>query len=87
MALEPDVQHWIVETGRLIRISDDIFLLPHTASAMLEWIQQQLANHGTLTLAQFRDAWQTTRKYAQAILEYTDSQRITRRNGDERVAF
>ena len=85
--LAPDLQHWILETGRLIRITDDIFFLPQTVAAMIGWIQERLVSHGTLTLAEFRDAWQTTRKYAQAFLEYTDSQRITRRNGDERVAF
>lgn len=40
---------------------------------------------GSITLAGFRDHFGTSRKYAQAVLEYFDEQRITRRSGDERV--
>jgi selenocysteine-specific elongation factor len=32
-----------------------------------------------------RDAFNTSRKYALALLEYTDEQRLTKRVGDERV--
>jgi selenocysteine-specific elongation factor len=40
---------------------------------------------GSITLAGFRDHFGTSRKYAQAVLEYFDEQRVTRRAGDERV--
>lgn len=40
---------------------------------------------GSITLAGFRDQFGTSRKYAQAVLEYFDDRRITRRAGDERV--
>ena len=42
---------------------------------------------GSLTLADFRDHFGTSRKYAQATLEYLDQRRVTRRVGDERVRF
>ncbi len=38
-----------------------------------------------MTLAQVRDLLGTSRKYAQALLENMDQERITRRVGDERV--
>jgi len=38
-----------------------------------------------VTLAQVRDLLGTSRKYAQALLEHMDEERITRRVGDERV--
>jgi selenocysteine-specific elongation factor len=40
---------------------------------------------GSITLARLRDELRTSRRYAQAILEHLDAQRITRRVGDERV--
>jgi selenocysteine-specific elongation factor len=40
---------------------------------------------GTITLARLRDELQTSRRYAQALLEHLDAQRVTRRVGDERV--
>ncbi len=85
--LDPEVQSWLFESGQLVRVSADIALLPETLAAMLAWVQQRLASAEPLTLASFRDAWSTTRKYAQALLEYTDEQHITRRVGDERIAY
>jgi len=40
---------------------------------------------GKVTLAEVRDLFGTSRKYAQALLEYLDEKKITRRIGDERV--
>jgi selenocysteine-specific elongation factor len=40
---------------------------------------------GTITLARLRDELHTSRRYAQALLEHLDAQRVTRRIGDERV--
>ena len=40
---------------------------------------------GEITLARLRDELQTSRRYAQALLEHLDAQRITRRVGDKRV--
>ena len=43
------------------------------------------ATTGSVTLAQVRDMFGTSRKYAQALLEHMDAERITRRVGDARV--
>jgi selenocysteine-specific elongation factor len=44
-------------------------------------------SHGTLTVAEFRDLFQTSRKYALALLEHLDAKRITIRDGDYRKLF
>ena len=56
--------------------------LPGTASSAppSSLIDQQ----GSLTLSQFRDHFDTSRKYAQAALEQMDRLRYTRRVGDDR---
>ncbi|MDQ2655419.1 MAG: SelB C-terminal domain-containing protein, partial [Chloroflexota bacterium] len=41
--------------------------------------------HGTITMAQFRDHFGASRKYAQAALEHMDRLKLTRRSGDDRV--
>jgi selenocysteine-specific elongation factor len=38
---------------------------------------------GAVTLARLRDELQTSRKYAQALLEHFDAQRLTRRRPDD----
>ncbi len=52
---------------------------------MTERIVARLKAEGTITLAHVRDMFGTSRKYAQALLEYLDERRVTRRVGDERV--
>jgi selenocysteine-specific elongation factor len=44
-----------------------------------------LQQNGRITVAQVRDLFDTSRKYALALVGYLDDQRITRRVGDERV--
>ncbi|MCD6230263.1 MAG: SelB C-terminal domain-containing protein, partial [Dehalococcoidia bacterium] len=36
-------------------------------------------SHGSITVAQVRDLFGTSRKYALALMEYLDKQKITRR--------
>ncbi len=84
--LDPEVLAWIVESGQLVRVSGEVYFLPTTYQAMRAWIDTRLAGAEPLTLAAFRDAWATTRKYAQAFLEHTDELKVTRRIGDGRVA-
>jgi selenocysteine-specific elongation factor len=40
---------------------------------------------GAVTIAQVRDLLGASRKYALALMEYLDEQRVTRRVGDTRV--
>jgi selenocysteine-specific elongation factor len=75
----------LIETGHLLRLSVDVLVLPQTYQDFAAWIKAFLTAHGTITVAQVRDQFQTSRKYALALLEYTDSTGLTRRVGDERV--
>ena len=52
---------------------------------LVDWIKNYISEHGSVNVAQVRDAFDTSRKYALALLEYLDDQRITKRVGDERV--
>jgi selenocysteine-specific elongation factor len=52
---------------------------------MLDRVRSHIRKHGSITLAQVRDMFGTSRKYAQALLEHMDDAKITRRVGDERV--
>ena len=48
-------------------------------------IVAHIKEHGSMTVAQVRDTFNTSRKYALAIMEYLDEKKVTRRVGDERV--
>jgi len=76
---------YLVEQGILVRLGGDVLLRVEDFSAMVQEITAHLRAQGTITLAEVRDRFQTSRKYAQAVLEEMDARRITRREGDVRV--
>ncbi len=80
-----DVLMTLIEGGKLTRLSNEVILLSETYGAFLEWLRQYLGQNETVTIAQVRDTFKTSRKYALALLEYTDQQRITRRVDDARI--
>lgn len=75
----------LLARGDLVQVSPEVLFLRQTYEEMVERIRAHIRQHGSITLAQVRDLFQTSRKYAQALLEYLDGAGITRRVGDERV--
>jgi selenocysteine-specific elongation factor len=75
----------MIEGGTLLRLSPDVLFLPETFEQFVAWLKSYIVQNGSVTIAQMRDVFKTSRKYALALLEYTDAQGITRRVGDERV--
>ena len=69
----------------LVRLSEDVLLLRATYDEMVRRITAFIKDHGSMTVAQVRDEFNTSRKYALALMERLDEQKITRRVGDERV--
>jgi selenocysteine-specific elongation factor len=74
------------EAGRAVRVSKTL----HYHADVLADIRGRLvalaeSAGGAVTLAQLRDELGTSRKFAQALLEHFDSERVTLRRGDEHV--
>jgi selenocysteine-specific elongation factor len=80
-----DVFSALIEQGMLVKLSEDVVLLAETYTEMRDRITAFIQEQGSITVAQVRDLFDTSRKYALALLGYLDEQRITRRVGDERV--
>ena len=83
--LGDDVLAALFEQGRLVKLNDDVALDAAAYQEMVDTIRQIIQQTGSVTVAQVRDRFNTSRKYALAILEYLDAQRVTRRVGDARV--
>lgn len=82
---EPDLIQAMLDRGMLVRISDDIAFLPETYQSMVKGTKEYLKRESKITLAQFRDEYKTSRKYALALLEHLDKLGITARREDYRV--
>jgi selenocysteine-specific elongation factor len=80
-----DLLKGMVSAGILKPVSEQILFTPAALEEMTAWVRTHLQEHGSLTLAEFRDHFQTSRKYAAAFLEYLDAKGVTLRKGDARV--
>jgi selenocysteine-specific elongation factor len=47
-------------------------------------VREMIGEKGALTVAEFRDRFGTSRKYALAVLEHLDATGVTERDGDAR---
>lgn len=84
-ALGEDLVEGLVGSGQLMRVSTEILFSPEVYESMKTWVQESMRTNGSLTLATFRDEFNTSRKYAAAFLEHLDAIGITVRKGDFRV--
>ncbi len=75
----------LMHQGTLVRLSEDVLLLRETYDAMVVGIVAHIKANGSMTVAQVRDQFGTSRKYALALMERLDELKITKRVGDERV--
>lgn len=76
---------YLLETDQLVRVGDGVLFRSQDFAEMQRAVEQFIQDNGSVTLAQARDLFQTSRKYAQALLEALDAQRVTVRRGDVRV--
>lgn len=79
-----EVYHALLEQGELIAVSSEIVFRPGPYADMVAKIRQTLQAKGQITLAETRDLFGTSRKYAQALLEHLDASGVTVRQGDYR---
>ncbi|MCL5104536.1 MAG: selenocysteine-specific translation elongation factor [Armatimonadetes bacterium] len=77
----------LAERGELVRIAPDLLFhrtaLEHAEQSITAYLQSQ----DGITVAQFRDLINSSRKYVVPLLEYLDDKRVTRREGDLRVLY
>ena len=72
----------LITSGDLIFLTPQICLYRDDYNRVLEAAKTHFESNDSLTLAQLRDLLNTSRKYAQAIIEYFDKVHITRKDGD-----
>ena len=82
---EPDLLNLLIEQRRVVRVSDSVIFDAAAYDEMVKRVTTCIKERGRVALAEVRDMFNTSRKYAQALLEYLDEKSITRRVGDERV--
>ncbi len=74
----------LVELGELMPVSADVVFRKSDYDRMVNAVRDLLTRQGQATAAEVRDLFQTSRKYALALLEHLDAIGLTRREGDFR---
>lgn len=75
----------LLKRGEVVRLDGGLLAASEAAEAVLDEVKTVCREDGEISLAGFRDRLGTSRKYAQAWLEYADDAGVTRRVGDTRV--
>lgn len=79
-----DILKLMAKEGKLVRINDSMYITNAVYEEMLSLLRNFFSKKQEMTVAEFRDILNTTRKYALPFLEYLDSNKITLRVGDVR---
>ena len=74
----------LLELEELFTVSQDVIFFKKDYDDMRKKLSEQFQHQEKITLAEVRDLFSTTRKYAQAFLEHLDSIGFTMRDGDFR---
>ncbi|MXV72846.1 selenocysteine-specific translation elongation factor [Candidatus Poribacteria bacterium] len=74
----------LLNLGQFIKIADNFFIHKTVFEKVSELLTAHLRENETITVAEFRETAETSRKYAVPFLEYCDSQNLTVRDGNIR---
>jgi selenocysteine-specific elongation factor len=83
-ALGEDLYEAVVALGDLVPVSTEVAFRREDYELLLAQVRESLGAQGTITVAEFRDRYQTSRRYALAFLEHLDQIGVTARDGDLR---
>ncbi len=73
--------------GEVVKVNGSVVFATSVYNEMVDRVTAHIKAQDKITLAEVRDMFNTSRKYALAFLEHLDEKKITRRIGDERVLW
>jgi selenocysteine-specific elongation factor len=75
----------LLRENALHKITEDLIFHPKALRELRQILARRKTQNPRLSVADFKELTGLTRKYAIPLLEYLDRERVTRRQGDERV--
>ena len=81
LGIDRELLHALVREDRVVRVGDDLVYLPEQIDELIARLNEL---PDRFTVAEFRDTYGFSRKYAVPLLEYLDGRRVTIRDGDVR---
>ena len=81
------VYNALIDMGYLVRLEEDIAFAKDAYNQAIQGVKEHIAQKGSIQLGEFRDLLGTSRKYAMALLDSFDQQKITKRVEDKRILY
>jgi selenocysteine-specific elongation factor len=75
----------LLKDNVLQKVTEDLIFHPSALRELREILARRKAQNNRLGVADFKELTGLSRKYAIPLLEYLDRERVTRRQGDERI--
>jgi selenocysteine-specific elongation factor len=79
-----DLYQALIDLDELVQVSPEVVFRKVDYLKMVETVRQLIRQNGSLTAAQARDHFNTSRKYILGLLEHLDAVGMTVREGDAR---
>ena len=79
-----ELARYLFESGRLVKVTSSIAYPAATWAEVEARVRSHFAEKKELTMGEFKDLLQVSRKYAVPVLEHLDRIGLTRRDGDVR---
>jgi len=79
-----DILTLLMREGKVVKINESIFLSSETFGLLIDALKKFFTGRNEITVAEFRDLLNTSRKYALPFLEHLDTVKVTLRVGDAR---
>ncbi len=83
----PELTQVLLDRGELVEVAPDLVYPRDVYDTIVDEIVKTVRQRGTITVAGVRDLFDTSRRYALALLGHLDERKVTRRVGDERVLY
>ncbi len=87
LGIDPELLAALLDRGDLVKFGPDLYYDRATYARMVATVLDTIDAQGSIAVADLRDRFQTSRKYAVPFLEHLDETRVTRRQGEGRVRW
>jgi selenocysteine-specific elongation factor len=78
------VTNALIDLGKLVSVGPEVVFRREDYEHIVAQVRRILSEQGTITVAEARDQFRTSRRYILALLEHLDASGVTVREGDAR---
>ncbi len=85
LSIDQEILNFLADQGKIAKVSETVVFSATAYQEMVDKIVLYIKDHQEITVANVRDLFGTSRKYAMALMNHLDQEKITRRVGDARI--